>query len=275
MLGCADVLGETRAEIDALRDRWPGPVVPTLLDPVAAAAATRARSDLQLGWSEQAQTAEAATEACRRRLTASIATNTGSNGGAGAGLGSALGLDALTVDDDYRAAEVTAQWVALSGAAQRLVLAGAGPLPPATGTSPAGVAAAWAGSPCNRRPGFRLAPAVVGALDGIPTATRDRANRLVLNGGIEDREQMLVLAAAAGDTALIAEIERQLGGMLALQQTLGAPDVGGLPTPVYLMAFDPIRVDRVAVALGNPDTAANVECSCPAPAATWAPCQAT
>ena len=257
VLGCADVLAETRAEIDALRDRWPRPVTPPLLDPVAAAAATRARADLQLGWSEQAQTAEAATEACRLRLTASIAANRGSNGGTG--LGFALGMDALTVDDDYRAADVTAQWAALSGAAQRLVLAGAGPFPPTTDTSPAGVAAAWAGlTALEQEAWIQLAPAVVGALDGMPTTTRDRANRIVLAGGIEDREQMLGLAAAAGDTALIAEIERQLGGMVALQQTLGAQDVGGVPTPVYLMAFDPTLVDRVAVAVGNPDTATNV-----------------
>jgi pimeloyl-ACP methyl ester carboxylesterase len=208
-----------------------------------------------LDWAAQAERADAATEACRRRLTASITAGAED----GEGLGSALGLDGLVADDAFRATDPVAQFAALGAAAQLLVASSAGAFPPPTATSPAGMAAAWTQlSAVQQEALIQLRPGLVGALDGLPTLIRDRANRILLAGGIEDREQMLATAAASGNTALVAELERQLTGMVALQHQLGQQDVGGVPTPVYLMSFDNIQVDRVAVAVGNPDTAATV-----------------
>ena len=138
-----------------------------------------------------------------------------------AGLGSALGLDALTVDDDYRAADVTAPMGrAVGAAAQRLVLAGAGAFPPTTATSPAGVAAAWAGlTALQQEAWIQLGPAVVGALDGLPTRPEIGRTASCWTAGSRTAEQMLGLAAAAGDTALVAEWNASSAGMVALQQT--------------------------------------------------------
>ena len=136
LLCCADELTGVRAAIDDLRRRWPTDwIVPVAVNP----AAEQTRADVLLDWAAQAERADSATQACRRRLTASITAGAED----GEQLGSALELDGLVADDAFRATDPVAQFAALGAAAQLLVASSAGAFPPPTATSPAGMAAAW------------------------------------------------------------------------------------------------------------------------------------
>ncbi|NUT34199.1 MAG: hypothetical protein HOV79_14120, partial [Hamadaea sp.] len=125
--------------------------------------------------------------------------------------------------------------------------------PPATG--PAAVRLWWGGlTPAQRQWLLDRAPEQVGALDGVPAADRDLANRAVLRHE-QDRLTALrdVLAAGEGGDRERERIERRLAGLAVLAQRLGGTD----PRP-YLLGVDTAGDGRAIVALGDPDRADNV-----------------
>ncbi|MBO3741499.1 hypothetical protein J5X75_28720 [Actinoplanes sp. NEAU-H7] len=91
-------------------------------------------------------------------------------------------------------------------------------------------------------------PAQVGALDGVPADDRDKANRLALH----QQKQAVVdlLAAGHGDQY---ELREQLQRITKVEQTLQRLGDRG-----YLLMVDTEAYDghgKVAIAVGNPDTA--------------------
>jgi hypothetical protein len=84
-----------------------------------------------------------------------------------------------------------------------------------------------------------FAPSVVGNLDGVPYAVRDRANRAVLASGLADH------AASAARAALLGQVRD------SLRHDVGAPDR-------YLVTLDTRGSGRAAIAIGDLDTAADV-----------------
>lgn len=83
------------------------------------------------------------------------------------------------------------------------------------------------------------APVVVGNLEGVPYAVRDRANRLTLHRGLDDA------GADASDRAMLGQVRDALDR---------APDG---PTKA-LVTLDTRGAGRAAVAIGDLDTAADV-----------------
>jgi Alpha/beta hydrolase len=122
--------------------------------------------------------------------------------------------------------------------------------------------------------------AMVGALDGVPAADRDKANRSVFSA---DYVKLTAQAAELGKQAALppislglkvgyvpnpaaaqalqelAHINGLLNGMNAIKAQLGQPGKGqnGLP-PVYLLGFDTQDLGHAIVSFGDPDTANNV-----------------
>jgi hypothetical protein len=159
------------------------------------------------------------------------------------------------------------------------VLDGAGHAPPGapatvpTGGGPGldaeGVARWWAGlDPDARAVLERERPALVGGLDGLPAAVRDRANRVVLAGAHEQarREERAVvdrLAQARGPVELarvgveLHEVRTRLARLTAVASAIDRPGRALLDLEV-----DAVRAGgqgvRAAVAQGDVDAAAHV-----------------
>ncbi|HWN27974.1 MAG TPA: alpha/beta hydrolase, partial [Actinomycetospora sp.] len=137
------------------------------------------------------------------------------------------------------------------------------------GPDPEGVARWWAGlDPDARAVLERERPALVGGLDGLPAAVRDRANRLVLAGAQEqargeEKAVLYRLARARGPVELAAvgwqlhEVRTRLARLTAVASALDRPGRALLDLEV-----DPRRTDgegvRAAVAQGDVDAAAHV-----------------
>jgi hypothetical protein len=111
-------------------------------------------------------------------------------------------------------------------------------LPRAPAGRPAAeVAAWWSGlSLAAQQAAIRTVPHVVGALDGVPARARDRANRLLLHRALAD----------PGLTGRAATTARAVATRLTELARRGRP--------AQLHLFD-LAGDRVALALGDPDTA--------------------
>jgi hypothetical protein len=112
-------------------------------------------------------------------------------------------------------------------------------LPPSVpvSSSPAQAADWWSDlSVATQLAVVRSAPAAVGALDGLPTWARDRANRVVLARALEDASTPPAAAAVAR----------------AVDQRIAAEEAAG--QEVQLQLLD-LAGDRVVLALGDLDTA--------------------
>jgi hypothetical protein len=122
---------------------------------------------------------------------------------------------------------------------------------PPCGTAPAKVRRWWqALSPAERRALVAALPGAIGALDGVPTAYRDMANRLLLD---EQRAQVdRALAAATG--AEHRRLRQLREGLDFLADRL-ADGAGGR---AYLLRLDLAGEGRAVVAVGDPDSADNV-----------------
>lgn len=124
----------------------------------------------------------------------------------------------------------------LQAGRDRRVLATAQDAPPTA----AEVTTWWAGLGAEDRQRLEtFAPAVVGNLDGVPYAVRDRANRAVLASGLADR------AAPAARTAMLGQVRD------SLVHAAGEPDR-------YLVTLDARGSGRAAIAIGDLDTASDV-----------------
>lgn len=129
--------------------------------------------------------------------------------------------------------------------------AGAGQSMPACGTPPAEVRRWWdALSPAQRRWLAVLEPQTVGALDGVPTAFRDLANRLLL----DTRRAQLDERIAGADGGELRRLRELRTGLDALADRLA--DAAG--PRAYLMSLQLGEEGRAVVALGDPDRADNV-----------------
>ncbi|MGH4020615.1 MAG: alpha/beta hydrolase [Pseudonocardiaceae bacterium] len=141
---------------------------------------------------------------------------------------------------------------------------------PTRGTPPAEVNRWWNSlTPMQQESLIFTDSATIGALDGIPTIVRDRANRAELaeeQARLRQRKELLV---ARGDGRTVTE-QRELGtingaldGMAAIETRLNAPVTAG-QQQAYLLDFDARGPNSQAVVtVGNPDTADNVVTTVP------------
>lgn len=105
---------------------------------------------------------------------------------------------------------------------------------------PAAIAAWWAAlGEMQQSAVIATSPAVVGALDGVPAWARDRANRLLLDRAVGD-------ARTSSSAAVTA---RAVAARIAKEEAAGRT--------VQVQLLD-LAADRVALSLGNLDTAADV-----------------
>jgi hypothetical protein len=127
-----------------------------------------------------------------------------------------------------------------------------GPLPPmpAPDAPPARVHAWWAALTAGQQAAVVAAfPEVVGRLDGVPAAARDRANRLVL-----ERELARVERTLAGAGGEHPRLERLRDRLRAIADRLAAGD----GPRAYLLTLDPAGDGRAVIAVGDPDAADRV-----------------
>lgn len=172
-----------------------------------------------------------------------------------------------------RAAWAAAQDGSTEDAADRaLISAVADRLMPEPGTPPAQVAAWWASlSAAAQARLIASDPSRVGALNGVPMAARDRANRLVLARELAVSEQRVAdlqaqldaappITGRAGPSSPQVQIGAQLAEERERLRMLSAVDdqlqAGG--RDYRLVLFDPAGRGRAAIAIGDVDTADHV-----------------
>ncbi|WP_030345412.1 alpha/beta hydrolase [Streptomyces sp. NRRL S-1022] len=134
----------------------------------------------------------------------------------------------------------------------------------------------WDGLTQEQREEYQtLFPAEIGALDGIPSAVRDSANRTVLDEvhaqvrhdlhqlGPEPPKTIVTAAGVvrnpewtAWDALGGSRLKGQLTGIQAIEARFDQTGVDDLP-PAYLLGFDLKGNGHVILANGNPDTADN------------------
>ncbi|MDJ1137512.1 alpha/beta hydrolase [Streptomyces iconiensis] len=142
--------------------------------------------------------------------------------------------------------------------------------------SPAANAKWWKGLSAAEQDAYvSVHPAAVGALDGLPAAVRDDANRLVLNGQHADASLALQAHTAKEPVKYRMDMASQNGPSPAwtawnkereaLKSKLGVlsqlkdPYAGKKDVPehkqLYILGLDTQGDGKAAVAMGNPDTA--------------------
>ncbi|MGH3694785.1 MAG: alpha/beta hydrolase [Pseudonocardiaceae bacterium] len=128
-------------------------------------------------------------------------------------------------------------------------------------TEPGEVKKWWDGlSPAQQESLLLTHPDQLARLDGLPSAVRDRANRSVMadqKGRLQaDKERLDQL----GDTRTseqsdqLDSINKSLAGIDAIEKRLN----DHAKPPAFLLGFDSSGPGRAIVAVGDPDTAANV-----------------
>ncbi|NYD57558.1 pimeloyl-ACP methyl ester carboxylesterase [Nocardioides marinisabuli] len=155
---------------------------------------------------------------------------------------------------------------ATGGASDTAVEAMNRPGAPGSGASPSEVQRWWAGlSEAQQQAALAAYPSLLGQADGLPASVRDEANRLLLD------DDLATLAAQRDDDTLSPEEAQRLANAEATQEAL--TDADGFEDPTTgerpggrLWLYDPGAFDgdgRVAVAIGDLDTAADVAVSIP------------
>ncbi|MER5357124.1 alpha/beta hydrolase [Streptomyces sp. NPDC002785] len=116
------------------------------------------------------------------------------------------------------------------------------------GKDPQRTADWWAGLTSDQRDFYLAAfPDRIGALDGLPTITRDSANRAVLDMRLND------YALREGDLGYHDRYSYR--SLSALKERLDVADAAPAHKQLYLLGFDTSKDGRAIVAVGNPDTA--------------------
>ncbi|WP_030761465.1 alpha/beta hydrolase [Streptomyces sp. NRRL F-2664] len=154
--------------------------------------------------------------------------------------------------------------------------------PPPAGGDPKANAEWWKGLSADEQAAYlSLNAAQVGALDGLPSVTRDEANRTVLAerkaefqirlDAIPPQPQKYIPSGRDYPAVVLnpewsrwdkkysdekAMLEKNLDGMNAIQARFDSTGKEGLPE-AYLLGFDTKDGGRAIVANGNPDTAAH------------------
>ena len=137
---------------------------------------------------------------------------------------------------------------------------------PGSGASPSEVQRWWAGlSEAQQQAALAAYPSLLGQADGLPAGVRDEANRLLLD------DDLATLAAQRDDDTLGADEVQRLANAEATRDALADADgftdaITGEQPGGRLWLYDPGAFDgdgRVAVAVGDPDTAADVAVAVP------------
>jgi hypothetical protein len=136
------------------------------------------------------------------------------------------------------------------GLAAALLAAGPPPVPHVPSAGPEAVSDWFTGLlPAEQLAVIAAAPATMGRLDGVPAWARDRANRLLLSGALAD-------PALGRDQAATAR---------AVADRIAAEEAAGRQVQLHLLDLDG---DRVALAVGDLDTAGVVAVLVPGIATT-------
>lgn len=235
----ANLLAVLAAAVDTLRARlaaeWRGPAATAALSALAAlSVALRALRGPAFG-SDQAL-CELATEIAAVQ--------------AGLGRGPSTQGSAAAADAPWVIAALAAATGADERAAARLAASGFAVIPEGTGvslpdraTDPATVRRWWESlPPAAQQALLANDPRGLGALDGVPVAVRDAANRQILDETLAATPPGKLHAVLA---ALAARLER------------------AEPARAYLIGFDPAGDGRAVVAIGDPDRARHVVTNVP------------
>jgi hypothetical protein len=121
------------------------------------------------------------------------------------------------------------------------------------GKDPQQNASWWKGlTPDQQQEYIALYSGQIGAMDGLPTAVRDEANRLVLDENIERFQGLKKLGIGLDDN------QKQLDTLENIKEKLDANAGNDEMHQVYLLGIDPwAKNGRAIVAAGNPDYAQN------------------
>lgn len=279
-----DELTSIRRGVDAIRAAWTEPFA----RPVTAGDGSM-EAELRGRWQALVEQQEVAAQACRRALDGAATGDWQYTPGAGAvrgDLGGAIGLDALTFDDRFRAAPgvdpigAEREWSALTAGEQDFFaeLGRAQYSAQVIAGSPGSAAALWGNlAPMTQQALIHRDTAGIGGTDGIPVVVRDRANRLLLpeerTRVQADLDRLLAdgppypgVGRFSVGARIVDEDERltwqQLvdrdRNKLAALDALAAGPRPGDDRPSYLIDLDTVGRGHVVVGYGNPDTAAAV-----------------
>jgi hypothetical protein len=149
-----------------------------------------------------------------------------------------------------------------AGPDQVTVTAAATAIPP-RGTAPVDVKRWWDGlSPMQQESLLYTHAAEVGALDGVPAVARDRANRTRLTElkaqltAEQERLRGLGDRRIGPDNDRLADIDAKLRGIEKIGLRLGRANE--TQQQAFLLGIDTNGTGRAIVAMGNPDTSANL-----------------
>jgi pimeloyl-ACP methyl ester carboxylesterase len=158
---------------------------------------------------------------------------------------------------------LSAQATGFAPAANDATVAAAATAIPGRDTAPAEVKKWWDGlSPAQQESLLFTHPNQLGQLDGLPSVIRDRANRARMadeKGRLQAEKEYLDSlggARTSEESDRLNAINNSLRGIDAIEQRLYHAKPG--QQPALLLGFDSSGNGRAIVAMGNPDTAANV-----------------
>ncbi|MFI7098174.1 alpha/beta hydrolase [Streptomyces sp. NPDC050161] len=135
------------------------------------------------------------------------------------------------------------------------------PYPP---NDPKDAAEWWKNLPEGQRESYAaLHPEIIGRTDGLPSATRDDANRLALEQELSAMENYEYHDKYSTD-----DYNKRLNNMQTLQTELDKRDGITGEKQLYVLGFDSEGDGKAILAMGNPDTADNVGVSVPGTSTT-------
>jgi hypothetical protein len=162
----------------------------------------------------------------------------------------------------YQLRSLRPEKAGFAGPDQATVAAAATVIPPRS-TAPAEVKRWWDTlSPMQQESLLYTHAGEIGALDGVPAVARDRANRTRLTELkaqlAAERERLRGLGdrRIGPDNDRLADIDAKLSGIEKIELRLGKVD--GTHQQAFLLGIDTNGTGRAIVAMGNPDTAANL-----------------
>lgn len=135
---------------------------------------------------------------------------------------------------------------------------------PPAGADAGAVRSWWTGLPgADREQLLHARPGLVGGLDGVPVADRDRANRVLLDAELSRLRARAALLDRAGDTAGADRARRASAGLETTRRRLDAGDA-------YLLRLERGSTGgRLVLAVGDPGRAAHVLTHVPGTTAGW------
>jgi len=121
-------------------------------------------------------------------------------------------------------------------------------------------------TPSLRRTLLTVSPELLGNLDGLPAAVRDRANRIRLARDVAELEAIPTTERTREEVLRLANALAALRALRLTARRAGTDPATGEPTPTQLYVYDPDSFDgdgRVAVAIGDLDHDRNLAVTVP------------